>query len=173
MVPVILAGTFFEMKFWFLIILFYFLSLPSLLADDAVFNSGVRTNKFGDSEEFAKQSVCLEPETGMPSIHYERIFPDTIKLSKSLEKNVERINKSRLNDQIKKRLTAAVLTIALGPLGVHRLYLGCPPVVPAVYVATLGGCLGLVPLIDLFAILFTKDLSRYENNPKIFMWMKD
>ena len=52
-------------------------------------------------------------------------------------------NPSKHSDNsIKKRLTAALLTVCLGPLGVHRLYLGCSPMVPAVYVATLGG--GLV-----------------------------
>ena len=73
---------------------------------------------------------------------------------------------------LKKRVTAAFLALCLGPLGVHRLYLGCSPLVPAIYVATLGGALGLVPLIDFFVILFTKDLSQLEHNNRFFMWAK-
>lgn len=74
--------------------------------------------------------------------------------------------------QFKKRMTAAGLAIAMGPLGVHRLYLGCSPAVPAAYVVTVGGGVGFIPLVDFFAILFTKDLSRYENNNQIFMWIR-
>lgn len=79
---------------------------------------------------------------------------------------------SNLDDKRKKKVTAALLTVFLGPLGVHRLYLGCSPIVPAVYVFTLGGCLGILPLIDLMVIIFSDDLSPYENNNKIFMWVK-
>ncbi len=79
---------------------------------------------------------------------------------------------SGLNDKTKKKITAALLTVFLGPLGVHRLYLGCSPIVPAVYVFTLGGCIGILPLIDLMVIIFSDDLTPYENNNKIFMWVK-
>ncbi len=70
----------------------------------------------------------------------------------------------------KKRVVAALLCVALGPFGVHRLYLGTSPVVPAAYTLTLGGGLGLLPLVDLGMIVFSKDLSRFENNPGVFMW---
>ncbi len=69
-----------------------------------------------------------------------------------------------------KRLVASALTIALGPFGAHRLYLGTEPEVPVAYTLTLGGGLGILPVIDLGHILFTKDLSRYENNVHVFMW---
>lgn len=69
-----------------------------------------------------------------------------------------------------KRLTAFAFAILLGPFGVHRLYLGTQPVVPIAYVLTLGGGLGIVPLIDAGIILFTKDLSKLENNTRFFLW---
>lgn len=72
----------------------------------------------------------------------------------------------------KKRMTAALLTITMGPLGAHRLYLGCPPHVPVAYVATVGGGVGLIPMLDLFAILFTRNFSKLENNKQVFMWMR-
>ena len=68
------------------------------------------------------------------------------------------------------RITAALLCITLGPFGAHRLYLGTKPIVPAAYTITLGGGLGLIPVIDLFLITFSKDISRYKNNPHFFMW---
>lgn len=68
------------------------------------------------------------------------------------------------------RITAAILCITLGPFGAHRLYLGTKPIVPASYTLTLGGGLGLLPVIDLFLITFSKDISRYKNNPHFFMW---
>lgn len=71
-----------------------------------------------------------------------------------------------------RKLVAAVLAITLGPFGGHRLYLGTKPAVPMVYVATLGGGFFILPLIDLGHILFSKDLSRFENNSSVFMWRK-
>jgi hypothetical protein len=72
----------------------------------------------------------------------------------------------------KDKATAIVLTLLTGPLGGHRLYLGTKPIVPIVYVCTLGGGVGVLPFIDLVVICFSKDISRFENNDKIFMWAK-
>ncbi|MBI5539573.1 MAG: TM2 domain-containing protein [Bacteroidia bacterium] len=72
----------------------------------------------------------------------------------------------------KDKATAIVLTLLTGPLGGHRLYLGTTPIVPVVYACTLGGGIGVLPFIDLVVICFSKDISRFENNDKIFMWAK-
>lgn len=71
-----------------------------------------------------------------------------------------------------KKIVAALLCVSLGPFGMHRLYLGTTPHVAAAYSATLGG-IGILPLVDLFAIIFTKDLSRFKNNNRVMMWRKD
>lgn len=68
------------------------------------------------------------------------------------------------------RPTLIALTILTGLLGGHRLYLGTKPIVPVVYALTLGGGFGILPFVDLLVITFTKDLSKYENNPRIIMW---
>jgi TM2 domain-containing membrane protein YozV len=72
-----------------------------------------------------------------------------------------------------KKLVAALLAFPFpfGIVGLHRIYLGTSPHVPLVYIGTLGGGFGLIPLIDFFAILFEKDLNRYINNNKVFMWI--
>jgi TM2 domain-containing membrane protein YozV len=67
------------------------------------------------------------------------------------------------------RLVAAVLALTLGPFGGHRLYLGTDVKVPLVYGLTFGG-FGILVLIDIGEILFTKDLSAYRSNNKVFMW---
>jgi len=67
------------------------------------------------------------------------------------------------------KLKATLLTIFLGPFGVHRIYLGTSPNVPVVYSLTLGG-LGILPLIDLISILGSKKLDRYKNNDRVIMW---
>ena len=69
-----------------------------------------------------------------------------------------------------KRVTAAVLTITLGMLGVHRIYLGTAPYIPAVYLFTFGGGFFILPIIDLVMILAKKDISSFENNNKLLMW---
>lgn len=69
------------------------------------------------------------------------------------------------------KLLAILADILAGPLGGHRIYLGTKPYVPVVYALTLGGGIGVLPVIDLFVIVFTRDLSKYEDNPKILMWL--
>jgi TM2 domain-containing membrane protein YozV len=79
--------------------------------------------------------------------------------------------KQRLN----KRITAAVLSFPFpfGIVGLHRIYLGTDPHVPVVYIASLGGIFGLLPLMDFIAITFGNDFETYRNNGNVFMWMKD
>lgn len=74
----------------------------------------------------------------------------------------------------KKKLVAAITAFPfpLGFVGAHRVMLGTKPWVPVIYVATLGGVFGLLPLIDFCVIVFSKDIEQYENNPNIFMWVK-
>ena len=69
-----------------------------------------------------------------------------------------------------KKVTAAVLTLTLGMLGVHRIYLGTAPYIPAVYLFTFGGGFFILPIIDLVMILTTNDISKFENNNKLLMW---
>jgi hypothetical protein len=45
--------------------------------------------------------------------------------------------------------------------------------VPVFYTLTLGGGLGILPAIDFFFILFTKDLAPFHNNPRMVMWGED
>lgn len=72
----------------------------------------------------------------------------------------------------KSKATTIVLILLTGPLGGHRLYLGTKPIVPVVYTLTLGGGVGILPFIDLVVVCFSKDMTRFENNNKIFMWAK-
>ncbi len=83
--------------------------------------------------------------------------------------NIER--NAELKSSLKLKKSRAVLMALLtGLLGGHRLYLGTKPYVPVVYTLTLGGGMGLLPLIDIFVILLTDDLSKYQNNSQIIMW---
>lgn len=87
---------------------------------------------------------------------------------------------NRLFLKIKKQLnksdkvTAAVLAfpIPFGIVGLHRIYLGTQPYVPVVYIATVGGCFGILPLIDFFSILLQRNSEEYVNNSHVFMWAK-
>lgn len=70
------------------------------------------------------------------------------------------------------RAMAATLAVVLGPFGAHRLYLGTEAKVPVLYGLTFGA-FGILPLIDLAHILFTKDLASYQANGHILMWAKE
>jgi len=67
------------------------------------------------------------------------------------------------------RLVSSLLTVLLGPFGAHRLYLGTTPKVAVIYGVTFGG-FGVLALLDLGHLLLTKDLERFTNNDRVFMW---
>lgn len=92
---------------------------------------------------------------------------DLVKLKK-FEKVLAQIQKLTVEN---KKITAAFFTLTLGMLGAHRIYLGTKPWVPAAYLFTFGGGFFILPAIDLIMILITKDISKYEQNDKIIMWL--
>ncbi len=69
------------------------------------------------------------------------------------------------------RWLAAALTLTVGPFGGHRVYLGTRPTVPLLYSLTFGG-FGVLVLIDLGHVLFTRDLAPYQENGQVFMWRR-
>lgn len=79
---------------------------------------------------------------------------------------------SNLVLQDKQPAVAFVLAWFLGPLGIHRAYLGTSTGVIIGYILTLGGC-GIVAFVDWIVLLIgliEDDISKYINNPKFFMW---
>ena len=70
-----------------------------------------------------------------------------------------------------KRGKAILFTILTGFLGGHRIYFGTHHRTPIIYSITFGG-LGILPIIDLVHIIFTKDLSIYQDNSQFIMWGK-
>ncbi|HRH37809.1 MAG TPA: TM2 domain-containing protein [Flavobacteriales bacterium] len=69
------------------------------------------------------------------------------------------------------RLIGSVLAVLAGPFGAHRLYLGTTPKVAIIYGLTFGG-FGILALLDLGHLLFSKDLESYRNSDRVFMWSK-
>lgn len=67
---------------------------------------------------------------------------------------------------------AFALCWVLGTLGVHRFYLGTKVLTGIGYILTGGGC-GIVAFVDWIVLLIGAiegDISKYEDNPKFFMW---
>jgi hypothetical protein len=123
----------------------------------SIFSSVSCTAKAGTRSNLYKETLCsgfLITESGIKpgplTLYHHRILKDH------------------------KRFIAACLAFPLptGFLGAHRIFLGTNPYIPVAYVATLGGCLGVIPAVDFFAILFSRDLDQYTNNPRMFMWLK-
>ncbi|MCC6372444.1 MAG: NINE protein [Bacteroidia bacterium] len=80
----------------------------------------------------------------------------------------------RAKQKKNRRTTAAILAFPFpfGIVGLHRIYLGCAPYVPVVYIASLGGAFGVLPFIDFCVLVLDKDVEAYVNNKKVFMWVK-
>jgi hypothetical protein len=116
---------------------------------------------------------------GLTSQAQRAFFPET-KVGKLLFRETAeneftfRFADSQDRDQFKEnpRLVAALLDVSLGLFGAHRLYLGTDVKVPVFYTLTIGGG-GVLWIIDLGLILFTKDLTPYMDNPHVFMWVQE
>jgi TM2 domain-containing membrane protein YozV len=71
----------------------------------------------------------------------------------------------------KSALLAIVLDFFLGPLGIHRAYLGTATFTWVGYILTCGGIFGIVPFVDFWVLIFnSSDISDYVDNTKFFMW---
>ncbi len=79
----------------------------------------------------------------------------------------------RIKQRKNKRVTAAILAFPFpfGIVGLHRIYLGTAPHVPVVYIGSLGGIFGILPFIDFCVLVLEKDIERYTENKKVFMWV--
>jgi TM2 domain-containing membrane protein YozV len=61
-----------------------------------------------------------------------------------------------------------------GMLGLHRVYLGTSTKTVLLYIFTVGGVFGIVPMIDWILLLQgiqNGDISKYIGNRKFIMWL--
>ncbi len=104
------------------------------------------------------------------------VFTDSVCMESTLDSAYCAPIKKEISQdpQKRKKLVCALFAFPFpcGFVGAHRVMLGTSPWVPVVYVATFGGCFGLLPLIDFCFITFSKDITPFENNPHVFMWAK-
>ena len=92
-----------------------------------------------------------------------------IELNNSLENGELQVQVLPEKSDVKfKRGKAIIFTVLTGFLGGHRIYLGTHHRTPIIYSVTLGG-LGILPLVDLVNIIFTKDISKFEDKSQIIM----
>ena len=102
---------------------------------------------------------------GLSSEQIQVIFEYQIDVNKGINDSTEVV-------RVKFRRGKAILfTIFTGFLGGHRIYFGTHHRTPIIYSLTFGG-LGILPLIDLIHIIFTKDLDKFQDKSQIIMWGK-
>ena len=73
----------------------------------------------------------------------------------------------------KSPIAAFVIAWLLGPIAIHRVYLGGTPLLVLGYIVTVFGIVFLVPLIDWIVLLidvFRNDLGKHEGSDAFFMW---
>jgi TM2 domain-containing membrane protein YozV len=109
--------------------------------------------------------VELKSEESLEASHF--LFIEADSSEQSGNASTESATKPK-----KRKLKAALLSVLLGHFGVHRIYLGTSANVPVAYSLTLGGGLGLLPLIDTIAIISSKNLDEFSNNDRVIMWSK-
>lgn len=86
---------------------------------------------------------------------------------------VSPLNTNEQQEGVKNATTAFVLSIFVGYLGVHRLYLGTTMTTFILYLITGGGC-GILATVDdillLIALIQSSPIDAYIDNPHLFMW---
>lgn len=123
---------------------------------------------------FEEDSVSIgELEIQLGDSILSSISTDTLELQLN-QKEVAPFSLLPSDDLKQKKRVCAFFAFPFpfGFVGAHRVMLGTKPWIPIIYVATFGGCFGLLPLIDFLVILNAKDMEQYENNPNLFMWIK-
>lgn len=72
-------------------------------------------------------------------------------------------------------VAAILLTFFLGPLGIHRHYMGTRPWMWAIYLVTIGGIFGIIPFVDfiveIIALVEENSVARYCGNTSFIMWV--
>jgi TM2 domain-containing membrane protein YozV len=97
---------------------------------------------------------------------------DVVFLKMDLNRPNPLYSKFQKQQQKNSRAVAAALAFPFpfGIVGLHRIYLGSAPYVPIVYIGTIGGAFGILPFIDFCMLILDKDIDRYIDNKKVFMW---
>jgi TM2 domain-containing membrane protein YozV len=109
--------------------------------------------------------LALHGTAAGPFLDHERIWREemvAMEIPANIDEDAPRENT---------RLVGSALAVFLGPFGAHRLYLGTNTKVAIIYGLTFGG-FGLLPLLDLGHLLFTRDLTPYKGNTRVFMWSR-
>lgn len=130
--------------------------------------------RFNNSKLFLSEVTCFPIETEIDGTKILSNAAHNTLILKQIEKPFSIFRFIKWKHKKNKKLIAAVLAFPFpfGIVGLHRIYLGTAPYVPIVYIGSLGGVFGILPLMDFIAILFEKDMSSYIDNTKVFMWVK-
>ena len=71
-------------------------------------------------------------------------------------------------------IVAWLISFPTGMLGLHRAYLGTSTTTIVLYIVTVGGVFGIVPMIDWILLLKgiqNGDISKFIGNRKFIMWI--
>lgn len=157
------------MKYWFSFAFIALLSFCSAAANEVYI---IVPDSIGDTLVCAPASFC-EVEKNGETFAWKMYEPAAPRVKEEIK---QPDTQPDLKEKLKRRkkIISCILAFPLpaGIIGAHRIYLGTKPYVPLVYIATIGGAVGIVPFVDFIVLLLEKDISKYQNNPNIIMWAK-
>ncbi len=126
-------------------------------------------------QNFNAENILME--NVLTADYIQIIDTENIAANEIVELNTKRPNPIiqllKIKQKRNKKITAAILAFPFpfGIVGLHRIYLGTAPHVPVVYIGSLGGIFGILPFIDFCVLILDKDVDRYNENKKVFMWV--
>ena len=117
-------------------------------------------------------SFAVNTDTTISITDSATVIQHNTKVEFNFLPKISLFSKDKAETKNKSKLVAGLLAITLGPFGVHRLYLGTSPKVPIAYTLTLGGGFFILPLIDIFYIILSRNPEDIEGNNHVFIWNK-
>ena len=82
------------------------------------------------------------------------------------------IESDSIENRSKVLATILAVPFPFGMFGLHRIYLGAKPIIPILYVVTLGGFVGILPFVDMMVMILSEDAKPFTQNSKILMWYR-
>ena len=114
-----------------------------------------------------KQAEAIQRNVAIEEVSSVPMTKKNLRKEKRMQKFERLVAKYEAASTEGRIIAAALLAVFLGPLAIHRVYLGGSGWLVLGYLFTFGGLFGILPLIDFIRIV-ARGTEHYEGNDRLF-----
>ena len=133
----------------------------SLVFAFVLFIAGINNVSAVNTPQYQSVEESIE---ALESMDKSEMTKKEVKQNEKLTKKLKKIVSKTAHDNTS--IVAILACFFLGGLGIHRVVMGSKPIMILWYILTLFGIFGIVPFIDLIAMIINPD--KYKGNDKYF-----